>query len=766
MRNSKQGVVLLVMLVLTGVATSHRHYRHRHPDKGDPDLSINAHADIVSEKNDHPQDVSVAKKTIKQEDTSSTVPISTKRFEKMLQKAILKIITGDLSTGDMLLLKSLNYSLDEVLAIRERELNRKLIEKERKSGHDEIWRGGNKDNRKKDPSRKFEKPLEEYDYLARYGDDTRNQMETDYEDAKEVKGRKKELSTDNKRPYESRNFDLDPYNRQDVLHYETPESRMDNKQSWGDGTVDYEDSPKDLEPKESLENPHVNFDRAMEPHVVFKIRYDDSEFDSNSDERVKSQEITENVSTMKNPDSTFHFVDNRSGPSLPIVYRLGQTARPGEHHEDSAITTEGYTVSTANVQTQFSSIDKTSQTSGHQVLSSYTTAASTDNVRMDLTTGSNHQDDVTENPMKIHNDSSALENFEKSTKNFTNSSRNSTEYEGLEWVEDDVYRVIPEAMELVNYDVNDTVASDYYEQNSSYQNLYASVDYADYNETMGYQKDMPDAVRLFMANANVTLDNDPTTNVTSYQEMMMAHRRDQGQKAIEDIKLRVLALTGRFNLSTSLNQVQRERLTMFSPSCQIPRNTDPEAWADPFLMNMHFQLNLTSTEHVVAAKLRLFKLPQDNLTVITGNVGTTDEDEEDEKKIRISIYFYTKSLKKHRSKKRLIDSVVTPLTSEGSHLALDVRQSLRFWQLRQRNGHGNGNNHGIVVQIEDQDGRPLKPAEYIQQPSCHTAEDDADDKAYQRQPALFVRACSRYVRVVNGETVTYVDCRSSQHRKG
>lgn len=43
----------------------------------------------------------------------------------------------------------------------------------------------------------------------------------------------------------------------------------------------------------------------------------------------------------------------------------------------------------------------------------------------------------------------------------------------------------------------------------------------------------------------------------------------QGEKAIEDIKTRVLALTGRFNLSTDANQIQRERLTMFSSTCKF-----------------------------------------------------------------------------------------------------------------------------------------------------------------------------------------------------
>lgn len=154
---------------------------------------------------------------------------------------------------------------------------------------------------------------------------------------------------------------------------------------------------------------------------------------------------------------------------------------------------------------------------------------------------------------------------------------------------------------------------------------------------------------------------------------------------------------------------------MFSPTCQIPRNTDAEAWTDPFLMNIHFQLNLTSSDHVVAAKLRIYKLPQENLTAFAS--GTFDEDEDDEKKIRISVYYYTKSLKRHRSKRRLMDSIVTPLTTYGKQLVLDVRQGVRFWRTISRTS-SHANNHGLVIQIEDQDGRALKPALYIQQPSC------------------------------------------------
>lgn len=65
-------------------------------------------------------------------------------------------------------------------------------------------------------------------------------------------------------------------------------------------------------------------------------------------------------------------------------------------------------------------------------------------------------------------------------------------------------------------------------------------------------------------------------------------------------------------------------------------------------MNMHFQLNLSATEHVVAAKLRLYKLPQENVT--TSGDETFDDIDRNETRIRISVYHYTKALKKFRGK--------------------------------------------------------------------------------------------------------------------
>ncbi|XP_076763626.1 uncharacterized protein LOC143431026 [Xylocopa sonorina] len=599
------------------------------------------------------------------EDAKGTVPFSERRLEKMLEKAILKIITGDLSTGDMLLLKSLNYSLEEVLAIRERELSKKRDEEARRKDHAKS---------------SWSKAL-------------RNERKSGYWGGSTSK------NPDFARNRRVEEFDFEAYNKQAILDYEN----LDAQQSWSE--------PEGKE-EQAVDVVRREFDRAMEPHVVFKIRYDDSEFDSssNSDESNKNHPKTSKYhleTTSRNAAGSFQTstMAPTVATAVPLVYRL-----------------TNHSVTTPNTNTESKNENETNI--------NFQVENSTDKM-----------------PVSRSNEKTKRVN----------------EYEGLEWVEDDVYRVIPQFVDSLDFEnTEENETSDY--EDSGYDSRQKWTAEEHENDTSEYQNDAPDSMKLFMANSNASSSNLPLANLSTYLQAAIAHRRggnvtssfdSQGEKAIEDIKSRVLALTGRFNVSTDANQVQRERLAMFSPTCQVPRNTDQEAWSDQFSMNMHFQLNLTSNEHVVAAKLRIFKLPQENMTF--SSESTFEEEEEDEKKIRISVYYYTKSLKRHRSKKRLMDSVVTPLTSRGTHLALDVRQGLRFWRPNSRNAHGNGSNHGLVIQVEDQDGRPLKPALYIQQPSC--LNQDSDQKAYHRLPALFVRACTRYVRIVNGRTETYVNCR-------
>ncbi|CAK9833521.1 hypothetical protein ANTRET_LOCUS10188 [Anthophora retusa] len=723
-------VLLMFISTMNGVSC-HHHHRGIHIEdrkKGDMMEHVKRYT-ARNEENVVPFDGEKNRKNINGEEARIAIPFSERRLEKMLEKAILKIITGDLSTSDMLLLKSLNYSLEEVLEIRERELNKKKDE----------------ESRKKESMKPWAKTLYGDEKKTRYWDknsmDHTSSRNPNFDD---VKQGKKNRHVD--RSF-YKDFDFEAYNKQAILDYENLPSNLEFQQSWSEPTaVDYEEATKASKEEDNAQALHRDFDRAMEPHVVFKIRYDDSEFDSSSgsDENSKNHLRSSKhraSSTMRHTTSkgnSFHastpfaFSSTTTTTStVPLVYRLNTSNNKNNYLNNDYTTTT--TPST-------SSITSTTQT------------VVTEEVSRD------------ENKTNVvSSDSNSTEEAAVSNSEEKPRGNKISEYEGLEWVEDDVYRVLPEFADSLGFENTEENETSDYEDSSRDSRLNWTMEENE-NDTSEYQNDAPDSVKLFVANNNATSSNLPLANLSTYLQVAIAHRRggnltssfdSQGEKAIEDIKSRVLALTGRFNLSANTNQVQRERLTMFSPTCQIPRNTDQDAWADPFSMNMHFQLNLTSGDHVIAAKLRIFKLPQENVT--SSSEGTFDEEEEDEKKIRISVYYYTKSLKRHRSKKRLMDSVVTSLTSKGTHLALDVRQGLRFWRLNPRNPHGNGSNHGLVIQVEDQDGKPLKPVLYIQQPSC--ADQDSDQKAYQRVPALFVRACTRYVRIVNGKAETYVNCR-------
>ncbi|XP_076655059.1 uncharacterized protein LOC143360246 isoform X2 [Halictus rubicundus] len=694
---------LVLLLIVSGIDNGRCHHHHHADDKRRKDQDLVDGEDRVSSMNVISALGEKNRRSLTGEDTKEKLPYSDRRLEKMLEKAILKIITGDLSAGDMLLLKSLNYSLEEVLAIRERELGKKKDE----------------ELRRKDAARSWTKA-----FYGETGEKRTRYRERNSEEPRIETGNKKHRHAD-RTSY--KDFDFEAYNRQAVLDYENLPSNVEF-QGKSEASLDFEEGAG----SEEDESARRDFDRAMAPHVVFKIRYDDSEFDSSGSDEANRRRHHPPRHT-SNSANSFHVssspvsaADAVADPlPLPLVAQLGNSIQDHRYTKSPTIpsTTTSFPI--------LSSTETTKETSSDDAILEDATND------LEETTASNDQ--VV--PPKVAEE--------------TGTSKKVSEYEGLEWVEDDVYRVLPEFVDSLGFENSgDNETSDYEDTSRDLRRNWTTEETE--NDTMEYQNDTPDSIKLFIANNNISAGYIPLANLTSYQQVAIAHRRDQGEKAIEDIKSRVLALTGRLNNSGSTNQVQRQRLTMFSPSCQVPRNTDQDAWADPFTMNMHFQLNLTSSDHVVAAKLRIFKLPQENLTSSTG--GTFEEDEEDEKKIRISVYYYTKSLKKHRSKKRLMDSVVTPLTSEGTHLALDVRQCLRFWRMNSRNPHGSGSNHGLVVLVEDQDGRPLKPALYIQEPSC-TQDQTTDQKAYQLVPALFLRACARYVRIVNGERVTYVNCR-------
>ncbi|XP_003426638.1 uncharacterized protein LOC100678174 isoform X3 [Nasonia vitripennis] len=709
MTTARMLLCLLLMAAVSEWALSH-HLRHRNGNAEELES-------LEASSPNTPKSRRSLQLGLYNDNNSDKIPYSYKKLDKMLKKAIMKVIIGEMRPADMMLLKALNYTLEEVMAIREHELSR--IKEE------ELF------------AAKAKKQREQEALSAKYQAALHRRASAHYKKSAEESS-------------------LEAYNKQAVYDYENGPLEPQVPATFA-SRPDYEDS-KDLEYEDKSapavvteESFRQNFDRAMEPHVVFKIRYDDSEFDSESDER--SRTILRNHRT-----KTVLKLDRAKSSAVADSFQASGLG--GER----AAANSAADLAAAQVEPASTRLRNLEDLNRQAMLNGLDADDSDAEEKKGALIGSRHlEEDVEQQRQRIEAATTEMP-LSKPEEEATTTTENkrASEYEGLEWVGGDVYRVKPEAMEaLLNYeDELAAAAADYesrqeeeQEEEAEGNSLQSPDDSPDdlVNDTVEYQNDAADAGDAF---GNFT----DGQNLTSYQRLTLAQRRDQGQKAIEDIKLRVLALTGRFNLTSTNNQVTRERLTMFSPTCQVPRNTDADAWSDPFSMNMHFQLNLTSSEHVLAAKLRLFRLPQESYPAPSSS--PFEADDEDEKKIRVSVYFYTKSLKKHRVKKRLMDSVVMPLTANGSHFALDVRQSLRFWRPSGQTPHSS--NHGMVVQVEDQDGKPLKPAMYIQQPSCQAAEADTDDKAYQFVPALFVRACPRYVRIVGDKIEMFVQCRPTQ----
>lgn len=81
----------------------------------------------------------------------------------------------------------------------------------------------------------------------------------------------------------------------------------------------------------------------------------------------------------------------------------------------------------------------------------------------------------------------------------------------------------------------------------------------------------------------------------------------------------------------------------------MPQNTDHELWREEHVMNLYFNFDYNGDSNIATATLRLYRIPLENNT----KTGVKNEDcdtsaSDEEKLIRVSIYWYTKSLKKRK----------------------------------------------------------------------------------------------------------------------
>ncbi|XP_076254535.1 uncharacterized protein LOC143192771 isoform X2 [Rhynchophorus ferrugineus] len=159
-----------------------------------------------------------------------------------------------------------------------------------------------------------------------------------------------------------------------------------------------------------------------------------------------------------------------------------------------------------------------------------------------------------------------------------------------------------------------------------------------------------------------------------------------------------------------------EKIRSFYPSCEIPQNQQDQqdSWKDEDVMNLYFNFDYHSDNkniNIATATLRLYRLPQNgtNFTAKKDDCDNLDSVEED-KLLRVSVYWYTKYQKKRRVKKRLSDSKVI---FENAHwVELSVKPATKAWN------KAGARNLGLGIQVEDQEGKTLKADRYFKGASC------------------------------------------------
>ncbi|XP_050534660.1 uncharacterized protein LOC126901853 isoform X1 [Daktulosphaira vitifoliae] len=183
-----------------------------------------------------------------------------------------------------------------------------------------------------------------------------------------------------------------------------------------------------------------------------------------------------------------------------------------------------------------------------------------------------------------------------------------------------------------------------------------------------------------------------------------------------------------------------EKIQSFYPTCELPKNTNSEVWNSKESMNLMFNISLPKasngiTVNVNTAKLRLYKqlLPcnsqvnnetddqticapiflEDNTKKSTTNISDSAIASliMEEKQIRVSVYAYTKSLRKKKIKRKLLDSRMMSYYGE-KWTEWNIRSAVRLW--RREPFH----NFGLSIEVEDEEGNVLPVHRFFRSINC------------------------------------------------
>ncbi|XP_026809338.1 uncharacterized protein LOC113551344 isoform X2 [Rhopalosiphum maidis] len=194
------------------------------------------------------------------------------------------------------------------------------------------------------------------------------------------------------------------------------------------------------------------------------------------------------------------------------------------------------------------------------------------------------------------------------------------------------------------------------------------------------------------------------------------------------------------NFPTYPSDTFTEKTQSFYPTCDLPKHTNEGVWNTKESMNLMFNITLPKSSkgisiNVNMARLRLYKqfvscysqssnetddsqacpptfyvetIKQSNSNLSTAGVVPLILDE---RQIRVSIYAYTRSLKRKRVKRKLLDSRMVPYYSE-KWTEWNIRNAVKAW-------HRNpGRNYGISVEVEDEDGNLLPVSKFFRPMNC------------------------------------------------
>ncbi|XP_035914211.1 protein anachronism isoform X1 [Anopheles stephensi] len=154
----------------------------------------------------------------------------------------------------------------------------------------------------------------------------------------------------------------------------------------------------------------------------------------------------------------------------------------------------------------------------------------------------------------------------------------------------------------------------------------------------------------------------------------------------------------------------------FSASCDMPKHTNTSQWAEDNTWNLYFRLpHNKQYNSVSSAVLRLYM----NGINSTGTRSPRESDNcknPSEQMIRItaSVYFRKNRKDNTQERKKRMCSSTTITQSYRGWITMDTLLAVKLWDKPNRN-------FGIAIDVEDQEDRPLRAADFFQPADCSEA---------------------------------------------